>query len=255
MHTPVGSFYGRDTLEGFARDAEFLAQKVEDNDSFDNDFHKLCVHDNLIIFELKDIKGVKLDKMTARDLDNIIDKELKNGKARDLYGLTPEHLKHCGVNARKILLNLINSIIEDMYHLSCPQVKAGLGTAIYKGKKKPVSQSSSYRRITVTTLIGSILDRYIDPLAEFVFRPQQNSEQYGFTQQITYLMAAFLRGECQRWAIDTKQTCFGISFDGKAAFPSVDRDIQVRELYACGESGDLLDYSRFTYMNTTCIMK
>ena len=52
-------------------------------------------------------------------------------------------------------------------------------------------------------------------------------------------MGALERGECQRHALDTKQTCFGISFDGQAAFPSVDRDIQVRELYSCGESGDI----------------
>ena len=68
-------------------------------------------------------------------------------------------------------------------------------------------------------------------------------------------MGAVLRGECQRWALDTKQTCFGVRFDGKAAFPSVDRDIQVRELYTCGESGDLLQYSRNTYQNTVCKMK
>ena len=68
-------------------------------------------------------------------------------------------------------------------------------------------------------------------------------------------MGAVLRGECQRWALDTKQTCFGVSFDGKAAFPSVDRDIQVRELYSCGESGDLLQYSCNTYKNTVCKMK
>ena len=126
---------------------------------------------------------------------------------------------------------------------------------MYKGKKKPVSQSSSYRRITVTPQIGSILDRYIDPIAERLFRPIQSPDQYGFTKNISYLMGAVLRGECQRWALDTKQTCFGVSFDGKAAFPSVDRDIQVRELYSCGESGDLLEYSRNTYQNTVCKMK
>ena len=59
-------------------------------------------------------------------------------------------------------------------------------------------------------------------------------------------MGALERGECQRHALDNKQTCFGISFDGKAAFPSVDRDIQIRELYSSGESGKLLQYSRNT---------
>ena len=62
-------------------------------------------------------------------------------------------------------------------------------------------------------------------------------------------MGAVERGECQRHALDTKQTCFGISFDGQAAFPSMDREIQVRELYTSGESGDLLQYSRNTYYN------
>ena len=67
--------------------------------------------------------------------------------------------------------------------------------------------------------------------------------------------AAVERGECQRYAVDTKQTCFGVSFDGQAAFPSVDRDILVRELYACGETGDLLEYSKNTYQNTVSHVK
>ena len=193
--------------------------------------------------------------MKISDLDKIIDKEMKTGKACDIYKLTAEHLKYAGSEARLVILNLINDIIENISYLSCPQIKAGLGTAVYKGKKKPVSQSSSYRRITVTPQIGSILDRFIDPIAEGIFRPVQSPDQYGFTKDISYLMGAVLRGECQRWALDTKQTCFGVSFDGKAAFPSVDRDIQVRELYTCGESGDLLEYSKNTYQNTVCRMK
>ena len=46
-----------------------------------------------------------------------------------------------------------------------------------------------------------------------------------------------------------------MSFDGKAAFPSVDRDIRVLELYACGETGDLLQYSSNTYQNTLSHVK
>ena len=68
-------------------------------------------------------------------------------------------------------------------------------------------------------------------------------------------MASVQRGECQRWAIDNKQTCFGVSLDGEAAFPSVEREIQVRELYSVGERGDILEYSRNTYENTECYLK
>ena len=64
------------------------------------------------------------------------------------------------------------------------------------------------------------------------------------TKNISYLMASVQRGECQRWAIDRKMTCFGVSLDGESAFPSVDRDILVRELYSVGERGDIHQYSR-----------
>ena len=109
--------------------------------------------------------------------------------------------------------------------------------------------------ITVTPQLGGIIDRYIDRLAESIFRRIQSSDQLGFTSNISYLMAAVERGECQRYALDMKQICFGVSFDGKAAFPSVDRDIQVRELYSCGENGDLLNYSNNIYQNTVSHIK
>ena len=68
-------------------------------------------------------------------------------------------------------------------------------------------------------------------------------------------MGSVERGECQRWALDRKITCFGVSLDGKAAFPSVNREILVRELFSIGEVGDYLEYSRNTYTNTTAHMR
>ena len=43
--------------------------------------------------------------------------------------------------------------------------------------------------------------------------------------------------------------------DGEAAFPSVEREIQVRELYFAGERGNYLKYSKNTYENTNCHLK
>ena len=164
-------------------------------------------------------------------------------------------MRFAGHQAKLIILRLLNDIIKNIYYLTCPQAKKGLSTAVYKGKRKPVAEANSYRRITVTPQLGSIIDRYIDPLAENIFLQVQSPDQLGFTKGISYLLGAVERGECRRYALDTKQTCFGISFDGKAAFPSVDRDIQTRELYACGESGDILEYSNNTYKNTVSHVK
>ena len=250
LYTPVGEYFGKDTLEGFASDAEYLARHVGEKAEYDNEFYKLCKQDNSYIFEIKEDTSLKIPEMRYEDLEKIIDKEMRTNKACDIYKLTTEHLKFAGKESRIVILNLMNSIIRNITSLACPQSKAGVGTAVFKGKKKPVSSSSSYRRITVTPQIGSILDRYIDPMAENIFKKSQSNDQYGFTQNISYLLGAVLRGECQRYALDNKQTCFGVSFDGQAAFPSVDRDIQVRELYSCGETGDVLNYSNSIYQNT-----
>ena len=255
LHTPAGSYYGDDVLEGFAADAEHLGKSNEERSSFNRGFYTLCKLDNAYIFDFSKENPVKIPPMTSSQLDHILFSKMKSGKACDIYHLTVEHLRHCGLEAKQSLLVFINRVLHDIYFLSCPQIKLGLGTAVHKGKNKPVAKSSSYRRITVSPIIGALIDYYIDPKAEAIFRPKQSPDQLGFTSGISYLLAAIQRGECQRWAIDQKETCFGVSLDGEAAFPSVERDIQVRELYSIGETGDILSYSRNTYMNTECHMK
>ena len=242
-------------LEGFAADAEFLGRARGESSTYDNEFYRLCKLDNAYIFDFKGEEEIKIPPITKKRFDEILSSDLKRGKACDIYHLTAEHILESGEAAKMCILKLLNSIIANIYFLSCPQTKAGLGTSIHKGKNKPRNQSKSYRRITVSPQIGSILDRYIDPITEQIFSAKQSPDQLGFTKAISYLMASVQRGECQRWAVDRKMTCFGVSLDGEAAFPSVDRDIQVRELYSVGERGDFLQYSRNTYLNTECNMK
>ena len=144
--------------------------------------------------------------MKYEDLEKIIDEEMKKNKACDIYKLTAEHLKFAEPKARAVILNLLNDILKNITRLGCSLSKAGLGSAVFKGKQKPVSMSSSYRRITVTPHLGSIIDRYIDPMAEDLFLKTQSPDQLGFTRHVSYLMAAVERGECQRYALDTNQT-------------------------------------------------
>lgn len=253
--TPVGVYSGEDILEGFAADSEYLGRVDVTCDNFDNEFYRLCISDNFYIFEFKGSDQVKIPEMSRESFLNIVYKEMKTGKACDAYKLTVEHIRECGELAQECIRYLINMIINNIYYLTCPEVKVGLGTCIFKGKKKSPEQANSYRRVTVTPQLGSILDRYLNPVARHHSKTWQNPGQYGFTEGITYLFAALERGECQRWAIDTKRTCFGISLDGEAAFPNVDRDILTRELHTIGEKGDYLNYSRNVYQNTECRIK
>ena len=169
LHTPVGTFSGSDVLEGFASDAEHLGMSNEENSSFDKEFYKLCKMDNIYIFEFSSESPVKIPPMTMAQLDHILNKKMKSGKSCDIYQLTVEHLRNCGDKAKQCILNIINRILINIYYLSCRQIKLGLATPIYKKKDKPISLSSSYRRITVTPILGAIIDYYIDPKAEAIF--------------------------------------------------------------------------------------
>lgn len=255
LETPVGCYSGEDVLEGFAADAEYLGRERGECQDYDNEFYRLCKLDNAYIFEFKGMDEVTIPPISRKRFDEILEKEMKKGKASDIYNLSVEHIQQCGVIAKDNICTLLNSIIANIYFLTCPQIKCGLGTAVHKRKGKPKDQSKFYRRITVSPLLGCILDRYIDPVTEQIFRVNQCSDQLGFTQGISYLLASVQRGECQRWAVDHKITCFGVSLDGESAFPNVDRDIQVRELFAVGERGDYLKYSKNTYVNTICAMQ
>ena len=66
LQTAAGTYYGSDTLEGFARDAELLGEYVGESSDYDNEFYRLCIQDNQIIFEMKDEYSQKIPKMIWR---------------------------------------------------------------------------------------------------------------------------------------------------------------------------------------------
>ena len=112
----------------------------------------------MYVFEISVDNPVKIPPMTLAQLNKILNTKMKAGKACDIYHLTVEHLRNCGVDAKLHILNFINRILDNIYFMSCQQLKLGLGTAIFKGKNKSASLSSSYRRITVTPILGAIID-------------------------------------------------------------------------------------------------
>ena len=141
LHTPVGTYSNEDVLEGFAADTEFLGKTNEDSKTFDQGFYKLCKLENIYIFDFLCEEPLKIPPMTLAQLDHILHAKMKPGKACDVYQVTVEHLRNCGNEAKLQILTLINRFLENLYFLSCPQIKLGLGSAVHKGKRKPLSRS------------------------------------------------------------------------------------------------------------------
>jgi hypothetical protein len=94
------------------------------------------------------------------------------------------------------------------------------------------------------------LDEYLRPVKMNLTRQQQNIHQYGFSENITYMMGALQRHEVEKFCMDNKMTFFGCSLDGESAFEVLDRTIQLRELYCAGERGEYFQSSKYSYDNS-----
>ena len=131
--------------------------------------------------------------MTLQNLKDILFKKLKLNKACDIYKLTVEHLRYAGDETLSLVLLLLNLIIENINYLSSTQLNTSIASIVYKNKNKPIYSHKSYRQVRVTPLLGRCVDEFIRPNLIEITKPLQNSSQYGFTENVTYLMGALHR--------------------------------------------------------------
>ena len=252
IETLNGTFSGENVLEGFCSNTETLCTDTADQD---HSFYKMCIQDNMIILDITNEEQTNIPHMSLEALKNIIFKKLKLNKACDINMLTVEHLRYAGDKSLSLILSLLNSIIDNINYLSSPQLNTSVASIIYKRKGKPVHHHKSYRQVRVTPLIARCLHEYLRPNITKILKPIQNSSQYGFTENVTYLLGALQRHEAEKFCIDTKKTFFGCSLDGDSAFEVVNRAIQVRELYCAGERGKFWLASKNSYENSKSAIK
>ena len=251
IETLNGVFSGQNVLEGFCRNTETLCQENKESTWF----KKLCEEDNIIINDLLSDAPHDIPEMTLDQLKDILFKKLKTGKACDAFKLTVEHLRYCSDDALVNILFLINGILKNINYLCTHQLNTSIASIVYKGKEKPVCNHKSYRQVRVSPLFTRIIDEFLRPNLLKVTKPIQNTSQYGFTENVSYMMAALQRHEAEKYCVDNKFTFFGCSLDGESAFEVVDRNIQLRELYFAGESGRFWLADKFMYKDTLTQIK
>ena len=256
IETLCGKYSGENILEGFSANTEFLCnENIEISTQYDAPFYNMCVKDNQIIFEITSQETVNIPQMTLNNLKDILFKKLKLGKACDVFKLSVEHLRFAGDETLILILRLLNLIIDNISYLSSPQLNTAVASVVFKGKDKPVTHHKSYRLVRVTPMIGRLIDEHIRPTIVAITRPMQSPSQYGFTANVTYLMGALQRHECEKFCLDMKKTFFGCSLDGDSAFEVVNRVIQTRELYMSGVKGDYWQASHSSYQDSLTKIK
>ena len=72
IETLSGTYSGRNVLEGFCLNIELICNADEMPENFYNTFYKMCVEDNIIIFELSSQDKIRIPHMQISDLKTIL---------------------------------------------------------------------------------------------------------------------------------------------------------------------------------------
>ena len=128
IETLNGKYSGNNILEGFCSNTETLCNSdvIED----DNGFYKMCVEDNMMIFEISKQEDIKIPHMSLANLKDILFKKLKLNKACDIYMLTVEHLRYAGDKSLLQISSLLNSIINNINYLSSSQLNTAIASLV-----------------------------------------------------------------------------------------------------------------------------
>ena len=113
-------------------------------------------------------------------------RRLNRGKAPDTHGVSAEHLVYADLQTADLLTSIFNAIIRSGH---IPQsFKDGVITPIYKGGGKPIEDTDSYIGITISSIIGKVLERILADHQDALV--DQSNQQYGFTCGISPAFAS-----------------------------------------------------------------
>ena len=189
--------HAKDTEENsWATYFAHLASPSE-NEEYDPDY-KSFLETNYLLQRLT-CQGVPMSKVSIQDTQKIVS-SLKLKKAPDIFGLSAEHLRLAAPNLMEILQYIINQSIETgklpdsfKYGRVCPMLK----------KSKSAKSPSNYRRITITSIIGKVVEKHMLGQLKLSINPQ-SPLQFGFTSKSSPIFAALALTEVLAEAAENK---------------------------------------------------
>ena len=193
-------------------------------------------------------------KFTLKELNHVIDKLLKTGKAAGLDRLKAEFLKAAPQPVRKLLLRLLNLIFTT--NIVPKNWCLGIITLIHKDGSK--DDPDNYRGICLSSALSKTLSTLMNVrLVQFMKEQKHlNKAQIGFEENnrapdhiltIKALTNKYVNDENGRL-----YTCF---IDFRKAFDTVWHDGLFFKLQQLGVNGNFLHTLKNIYQNTRCAVK
>jgi len=143
---------------------------------------------------------------------------MQNNKASDSAVISAEHLKYADPIISHLISTIANKILESGSVPEC--LKNGIITPILK-KNKPAKKPDSYRRITVTSIVGKVIEKEILAQTKKTGTSHKSSLQYGFTEGVPPLTAAMVLTEAVQHAHNHQCDVMVIFRDASKAFDVV----------------------------------
>ena len=171
---------------------------------------------------------------------------LKNGKACDVFGVSAEHIKFASPMVAVAVAHVINKCFERGKLVS--QFKTGVITPVHK-KGKPLRNPDSYRRITVNSIIGKVLEKELLARTKAILNPQQQSLQFGFTEKCSSTHCALMLTEAVAEVQDTGESLYITFMDAKKAFDVVWHESMLVSLHNSQVTGAMWNIYDNMYTN------
>ena len=176
-----------------------------------------------------------IEPVSTADIAKHVD-SLKKRKAPDIHGVAAEHIKLSSPLIIDILCQLTNAVMASG---KLPEsFKKGSITPVLK-KGKTAKNPNHYRRITITSIVGKVLEKHMIKLMRPVLDPVQSRLQFGFTSGNSPICAALVITELMAEARDNKQQMLITFMDTSKAFDVVDHRGMLNALYQQGINGTL----------------